>query len=798
MTTESKANSAFEMFRNGAIAVLGVLMCIYTLIEVNFPHFQPLTVVVIFVMIGLVLCFLIYPAHKSLKNNRIAQCIDFVLAGLVIFCCGYIAIHSEDLFKQLWINDQSIGNRAGAITWFESILGLVGTVLVLEATRRAIGLIVPLLALVFIAHSYYCYLSREYGFPTLPSSMLPHSGQDLSVISEKAFLQSQGVFGTAAKVMFTYVFLFVVFGAFLEISGATRFIINCSKRIFGNSTAGPAQVAVIGSGLMGSLSGSAVANAMTTGAFTIPMMKNAGFDNTTAGGITAAAATGGALVPPVMGAAAYMMLEFVNPQVTFTQVASAAALPAILYYFSLWMIVHFYSRRMGTIKRDDHGQPTPVNFYEGVIFGIALGVLILLLVLGVTVAKAVTGSLVAIMLLTVFRKVLSNGTVVTSRMRTLSLVAFILGSAAYAGYCYFETDTFNVFDQQITEIRQLKDSLPDISDPDTLILKTNEHTAKQWALFNSIIIFVLDVSFIGMFAMIFEWLGDPGWRRTIITLLKKSSNNGVSLVAASACVGIIIAIIDSTGIAQDFNSVIKDYVEDYLILALIGIMISSIILGMGVPSVVCYLLMATLMGGLLQQMGVIPLSAHMFIFYFGMMSMVTPPVALAAYATASIAEANIMKTAFAAFKFALVGFTLPFMFVYRPALLLLNEGKWKAWISAVAENSPDQADLLAAAETAWPNLSNFLIAMTAAIIGIIALAAGIAGFLRQRLSIAARAMCMVAAALLLLPEIRAGERDIGVWVNLAGALLFTVILFLPGDKTRKTSEIAVETNTQTA
>ena len=785
MTEEPSAVSTFDKLRNALIAVLGVLLCVYTLIEVNFPHFQPHTILVLFVMVGLVLCFLTYPVHKSLANNKIARIVDYALAALVVFCCGYLVIHTESFFERFWIDGQKIGQRAGTITTFESIVGLVGMLLVLEATRRAIGLIVPMLAAVFIAHSYYCHLVVEYGFPELPSSFLPHSGQDLKEISEKAFIQTEGVFGKAASVMFDYVFLFVVFGAFLEISGATTFIINASRRIFGNSAAGPAQVAVVGSGLMGSLSGSAVANAMTTGSFTIPMMKNAGFDNTTAGGITAAAATGGALVPPVMGAAAYMMLEFVKPQPTFTQIATAAAIPSVLYYFSLWMIVHFYSRRMGTVKRNENENKVNVNVFEGIIFLSALGSLITLLLLKVTVAKAVTGSLVTIMLLTLCRKSLSNGTKITISMRALSIASFVIGSAAYSLFCYYQTDVLQVISTQNQELIELKSSSAGISDPETL----EQYNELRSAVFKNYLNFFLDTTFVGMFAIIGAWLIHSGWRTNIILLLKKASKNGVSLVAASACVGIVIAIIGTTGITDDFNSLIKSLVEDYLILALIGIMISSIILGMGVPSVVCYLLMATLMGSLLKEMGVIPLSAHMFIFYFGMMSMVTPPVALAAYASASIADANIMRTAFAAFRFALVGFTLPFMFVYRPALLLLNDGKWNEWITATAESGSEETELLNIAQSAWPDVSNLVIALTAAIVGIIALAAGIAGYLRFRLSFVFRALCIAAAGLLLLPEIRFGGKDIGLWVNVAGAVLFAVLFVMPARKNTEDSEI---------
>jgi TRAP-type uncharacterized transport system fused permease subunit len=239
--------------------------------------------------------------------------------------------------------------------------------------------------------------------------------------------------------------------------------------------------------------------------------------------------------------------------------------------------------------------------------------------------------------------------------------------------------------------------------------------------------------------------------RVIIDALTKSAKTGTALVAASACVGVVIGIVNMTGVALEMGAQITLLVEHSLFLALLGIMACSIVLGMGVPSVVCYLLMATLMGAMLNDLGVIPLAAHLFIFYFGMMSMVTPPVALAAYASASIAKSHVMSTAFAAFRFSLVGFTLPFMFVYRPALLLMDKGGGVA---------------------GWFDVG---LAITAAAIGIVALAAGIAGFFRAPLALWARFGMWISAAMLLSPDVMIGSRNIGVYANIAGAVLFGVM-----------------------
>jgi len=347
----------------------------------------------------------------------------------------------------------------------------------------------------------------------------------------------------------------------------------------------------------------------------------------------------------------------------------------------------------------------------------------------------------------------------------------------------------------------------------------------------------------------------------MLAAMTKSAKNGISLVAASACVGIIIGIVQQTGIATDFSAEIKGLVETNLFLALIGIMCCSIVLGMGVPSVVCYLLMATLMGSLLSELGVLPLSAHLFIFYFGMMSMVTPPVALAAYASASIANARIMPTALAAFRFSLVGFTLPFMFVYRPELLLMSDkpdievrlskpkeiktdqpaavsgnlkwagepvgeakidfvpisgslsaldvetdvfGEFTAEFSpgdysisvtraegeiehmgrlvfdptqsakAIGSDGKEKIDLRLQFIDQRLSIPAVIMAVLVAVLGIIALAAGIAGFMFSELKIGIRTGMIVAAALLLSPNLEIGGNEIGLYANLAGGVLFVV------------------------
>ena len=636
---------------------LGILLCAFTLVEVNYPLLAPQSRLAFFTLVGLALCFLNVPIHPSLKGHPLARAGDVLLALLAAACCGYIVVQTDPLFEAWWVDGAALGNRAGFETALDTAIGLVGLLLVIEASRRALGMALPLLAGAFIV---YALIGAS-----LPDWLFPHRGYTVERIVAQTFLHSQGVFGVALNVMFTYVFLFVIFGAFLEATGATRFIVDFAQRVFGRSSGGPAKVAVLSSGLMGSLSGSAVANTATTGTFTIPMMRSAGFQPVTAAGVQAAASSGGALMPPVMGAGAYMMLEIVEPPVTYLEIIRAALIPAILYYLSLLLIVHFHARRMSIATEGaasaaeaeaeaggaDAGGET--SRAAGIVFATALGSLIVFLVLGYTAFRAVTLSLVAI--------------VVTSSF-----------SAATR----------------------------------------------------------LDV------------------RRTL-NGLAAAARGVVPLVAAAACVGIIIGIVTLTGIGTRLPATIIPLAEQSLFLALVLIMVSSIILGMGLPSAVCYLLMATLIGPVLGNLGVIPLAAHLFIFYFGMMSMVTPPVALAAYAASSIANTRIMPTAVAAFRFALVGFTLPYMFIYRPELLLLNAaGEPAGWLQV-------------------------LLPIGIATLGVTCFAAGIAGQLRNPLGLGLRLAIFAAAALLLAPGPVAALGGVGVPVfDVAGVVLAGSVLAL--------------------
>ncbi|MBW3596645.1 MAG: TRAP transporter large permease subunit, partial [Planctomycetes bacterium] len=400
-----------------------------------------------------------------------------------------------------------------------------------------------------------------------------------------------------------------------------------------------------------------------------------------------------------------------------------------------------YSGKVGSrtiVAKEDR---RPLHAFEATVFFGALTVLIVLLVLGFSPFRAVTGALILILLLTSLRPQLQMSLL----PRIQALVAF---AAMTAGHQFF------------------------VAEP--LAVVTGR------TVFESLLVSAIWGVLLGLLPiwMCFDLAGrimsNARWKTGTTTALDKSAKAGVSLVAASACVGIIIGIVQQTGIANDFSARIAGVVETNLLLALAGIMVCSLILGMGVPSVVCYLLMATLMGGLLGEMGVVPLAAHLFIFYFGMMSMVTPPVALAGYAAASIANSPIMQTSWSAFKFSLVGFTLPYMFVYQPALLMMSpEGEeLVTWRMISSAGAGEGAGSLGAA------LGPIALATVIAIVGITALAMALTGYFKAPLSAPSRLVLLAAAALLLSPHLMIGGTDYGMHANAVAAVVVAIIAAL--------------------
>ncbi|MEQ9411502.1 MAG: TRAP transporter fused permease subunit [Fuerstiella sp.] len=630
------APNRFDQCKTMTYNVLALVLCIFVLFAVNSTLFAEQSALALFGMFGLVLVFLSQPLIKRRGDWTLFRVIDGLLIVATIVTFGYIFVQSEPMLSWAWVEGTLLGDRAGNETSLDFAIAGSGLLLVLEATRRAIGWTLPILCCIFIAYAFYG--------PDLPDALFPHRGFSWQQVAQKTFLQSTGVFGIAMKVMFMYVFLFVLFGTLLEQTGATGYVIRFARGLFRNSSGGPAKVAVVTSGLMGSLSGSAVANTATTGTFTIPLMKSSGFNSESAAGVEAAASSGGALMPPVMGAGAYMMLEMVQPAVTYVEIIKAALIPAVLYYTALLLTVHLHAKKIGAAAESDlersgdtstadpdasgeksvsatDSDPNGPSMApsQGVVFFGSFVILILMLVWGFTPFFSVSVSLAGIVALSM------------------------------------------------------------LSEPTRLT---------PWKFFQATI---------------------------------GAARGGMALIVAASCVGIILGIVSQTGLGGVLPTTIQSFASDSALLALLLLMVSTIILGMGLPSAVCYLLMAILVGGVLKSLETPPLAAHLFIFYFGMMSMVTPPVALAAYAAAAIARAHVIKSAFAAFRFALVGFALPFAFVLRPQLLMLTP-----------DGSPADWWMIAAH-------------VATTLVGILGLAGGIAGYVAGQLKLWVRFVLLLAS-----------------------------------------------------
>jgi TRAP transporter 4TM/12TM fusion protein len=578
--------------------VLAIAFSIFAISEVNFPQLPPFQQRAIFLAFPLALAFLT-PPRGSWPTGRAMRSLDYAFATLSIITCGYIVYAYNDLIQ-----------RMGSPTPADLVVGAVGVVLVILATIRLVGWSLPIIAIVFFVYAY--------AGDALPTVLGGHNGYSLRRILTQSYLTMEGVFGIPLEVMFRYVFPFVLFGIVLEAIGGLGFAIDLAEALLGRFRGGPSKVAVVSSAVFGMVNGSAVANVVTAGSFTIPMMKRTGFQPHVAGAVEAVASTGGQLMPPVMGAAAFMMAEFLG--VPYLEIVVAALIPAVLYYLALFTTIHFYSVRHrigGTAVENQLGLILNVlRRKELYLFTIPVACLIMGLTWGYTPTRSVS--------------------------------AAILGGVAVS-------------------------------------LFAPEHRL--------------------------------GGRR-IVRVLEKAGRDSVALSAAVACVGIVIGLILMTALGSRFTPMILELSSGHQIIALVLVMFSSVVLGMGLPTMVCYVLLATLAAPALINMGVLPLAAHMFILYFGMMSMVTPPSALAAYAGAMIAGSDIMKTAFTAWMFSLSGYLLPFMFAQDPALLMVGRP------------------------------SDIVLASASGALGVMALGAAVAGQLKHRLGNWERAALLTAAIVL--------------------------------------------------
>lgn len=572
---------------------------------------------------GLALVFLLYPTCKSWSRHKLHP-FDLLLAVLGAAAPAYIIYEYQNLVL-----------RAGTVSDMDLAVGIIGIILVIEAARRVVGIPMVCVVLVFIAYAF--------AGPYMPG-VLAHRGLTPAQLVSHLYFTTEGIFGIPLGVSSTFIFLFILFGAYLESTGLGKFFIDIANAIAGWASGGPAKVAVLSSGLMGTVSGSSVANVVGTGSLTIPMMKKLGYHKDFAGAVEAAASTGGQLMPPVMGAAAFLMAEFVG--VPYIDIVKAAIIPALLYFAGVWLGVHFEAKRSNLkgIPRSELPKIGTLLRERGHL-ALPLVVIVYLLVSGYTPMRAALVAIILSILCSALRK--------STRMKPIELVEG----------------------------------------------------------------------------------------------LEKGARNVLGVLVACAAAGIIIGVVTKTGVGLKLASGLLELSGGMLLPTMFFTMITAIILGMGVPTTANYVITSTIAAPALVQMGVPVLAAHMFVFYFGIIADVTPPVALAAYAGAGISGGNALKTGVNASKLAIAAFIIPYIFVLSPVILMV-------------EGTP--LDLISATVTA--------------LIGMVSLSSALIGFLADKCNLLERLLLVAGGLLMIQP---------GIVTDVIGIVIFVAILLLQMKRRQK-------------
>lgn len=579
----------------------------------------------------LILAFAMYPATKKASRKIIAW-YDYILIAL-----------SAAVPLYMWLDYFNIINRAGKPNSMDVIIGTLLTLLVLEATRRVCGMALPILGVIFILYSL---MGTKQGLiPVNIPGIFLHRGYTWQKLMSHFFANTEGIYGSSVNVASTYIFLFIAFGEIMNKCGMGKFFNDIANALAGGSKGGPAKVAVVASGLLGMINGAAVAVVVTTGSFTIPLMKKTGYDNEFSGAIVATGSVGGQLMPPVMGAAAFIMAETLG--IKYSTLLVSAIIPAVIYYMGILLQIQMRAEKMGM-------QGTPKDQLPKV---------------GEVMKEY--GHLAIPLVFLIYMLFFSGKTVIMAAFYTI------------------------LFTIVVAQLR-----------PNTRMS-----------------------------------LND------IIDAMVASAKSTVSVAIACACVGIIVGVCSITGFALNMASTIIQIGGQSLMFTLMFTMVTCMILGMGLPSIPSYIITSTIAAPALVTLGIPPIAAHMFCFYFAMFANLTPPVALAAFAAAGIAGGSPMKTGWASVKLALAGFILPYMFVYNTELLLLDT----------------------------PIAKGIQVAITAAI-GVFLISVAVEGFLFRKVNAVLRILCFAGAYLLI---------DSGLITDIIGIAICVGIVLLQKTMAKK-------------
>ena len=526
-----------------AIMVAFSLWCIYVTLFATFLEEIRLTS---FMALIILMGFLIYPARKTdIKPNHMPLYdVIFMIAGTASYL--YFTFNANNIINQ--------GTR---FEWYQIIIGIIAILALVEVTRRCVGIPILVVMTVFIIYAMTIGLTN------------PDIAGRLRYLIRNLFYTKEGIFSTPVNVASKYIVVFIIFGAFLERTGIAGFFIDLANCVAGRFAGGPAKVAVISSALCGMVSGSSVGNTVTTGSVTIPMMKKTGYKPEFAGAVEAAASTGGQIMPPIMGAAAFLMADFVG--VPYSGIIGRAILPAVLYFAGIFIAVHLEAKKLGL-----HGIPKEDLPKAGVLMK-KINLLLPLIMLVIWV---------------------SGNYMTLQKAASLAIILSIVVS---------------------------------------LFNRENRITPDK-----------------------------------IIEALEAGARSTITVGAACGVAGIISGSITMTGLANDIINAIVSLAGNSLLIALVLTMLCCIVLGMGVPTTANYCIMAATTAPILIRMGVPVLAAHFFVFYFGIVADITPPVALAAYAGSAIAKSTPMKTAFNASRLAVAAFIIPYMFCFEPAMLMIE------------------------------------------------------------------------------------------------------------------------------
>ncbi len=594
---------------------------------------------------GLFLAFLAYPFGKSSPRNRIPLQ-DWVFALVAAFCGAYLFLFHREL-----------ATRPGQPTTIDFVTALIGMVLLLEATRRVVG---PPLAIIATLMLVYAFAG-----PYMPE-VIQHKGVSLSKAVSHYWLSTEGVFGVAIGVSASYIFLFVLFGSLLEKAGAGNYFIKVAFAFLGHMRGGPAKAAVVSSGMMGIISGSSVANVVTCGTFTIPLMIRVGYTPEKAGAIETAAGVDGQIMPPVMGAAAFLMAEYVG--VSYAEICKNAALPAVISYIALFYIVHLEACKAGIKGLPPRAGTSPLGRVAGILMTLcALVILanVLYYALGwlkdlfPEAALWIVLGLMAVIYLLLLRIVAAEPDLVIDDPNAEVIELPPLKETVLAGLHFLLPVVLLIWVLMVEHLS------PGLS-----------------AFYATALLIAILLTQKPLIAM-FRGEATPllrlaaGWH-DLLDGLSTGARNMIGIAIATAAAGIVVGTVSITGLGLVMTDLVETISAGNMILMLLLVAVICLILGMGMPTTASYIVVSTLMAPVVVELGaqsglVVPLVAvHMFVFYFGLMADVTPPVGLAAFAAAAISRGDYLRTGFTAFWYSSRTGILPFMFIFNTELLLIG------------------------------------------------------------------------------------------------------------------------------